>query len=54
MNDLYLTDEDVHALDEPTWEEQEIERLKEENSKLRIKIEELKKELEYMNSGILL
>ena len=38
-NDLYLTDEDIHALDEPTWEEQEIERLKK-------KIEELENKLE--------
>ena len=36
----YLTDEEIHGK-EPTWEEREIERLKEENSKLRIKIEEL-------------
>ena len=38
-NDLYLTDEDIHALEEPTWEEQEIERLKK-------KIEELENKLE--------
>ena len=27
MNELYLTDEDIHALDEPSDEEKEIERL---------------------------
>lgn len=38
MNDLYLTDEEIHGK-EPTWEEQEIERLKK-------KIEELENKLE--------
>lgn len=39
-NDLYLTDEDIHALDEPTWEEQEIERLKKKIEELENKLEE--------------
>ena len=38
MNDLYLTDEEIWGK-EPTWEEQEIERLKK-------KIEELENKLE--------
>lgn len=40
MNDLYLTDEDIHALDEPTREEQEIERLKNKIEELEDKLEE--------------
>lgn len=40
MNDLYLTDKDIHALDEPTWEEREIERLKKKNKELEDKLEE--------------
>lgn len=39
-NDLYLTDEDIHALDEPTWEEQEIERLKKKIEELECKLED--------------
>ena len=38
MNELYLTDEEIHGK-EPTWEEREIERLKEENSNLEEKLE---------------
>jgi predicted RNase H-like nuclease (RuvC/YqgF family) len=52
MNDLYLTDEEIHGK-EPTWEKQEIERLKEENSKLKLKIEELEQDIRMMNGEVL-
>lgn len=52
MNDLYLTDEDIHGK-EPTWEEKEIEKLKEENSKLKLKIEELEQDIRMMNGEVL-
>lgn len=40
--DLYLTDSEIHGLDEPTPEEIEIEKLKEENKKMRYKLEDIK------------
>ncbi len=41
-NDLYLTDEDIHALDEPTWKEREIEKLQKENQQMRWKLDDVK------------
>lgn len=40
--DLYLTDSEIHGLDEPTPEEIEIEKLKEENKKMRYKLEDIR------------
>ena len=42
MNDLYLTDEDIHALDEPTWEEREISNLKKKLSHAEDKLDAIK------------
>ncbi len=39
MNDLYLTDEEIHGK-EPTWEEQKIERLKKKIEELECKLED--------------
>ena len=40
--DLFMTDEDIHCLDEPTPEEIEIEKLKEENNGMRYKLEDIR------------
>lgn len=40
--DLYLTDSEIHGLEEPTPEEIEIEKLKEENKKMRYKLEDIR------------
>ena len=42
MNELYLTDEDVHALDEPTWEERKISNLKKKLSHAEDKLDAIK------------
>ena len=41
MNDLYLTDEEIHGK-EPTWEEKEIEKLRKENQQMRWKLDDVK------------
>ena len=41
MDNLYLTDEEIWGK-EPTWEEQEIERLKKENQALKWTIDDAK------------
>lgn len=40
--DLYLTDSEIHGLDEPTPEEIENQKLKEENKKMRYKLEDIR------------
>ena len=51
MEDLWLTDEEIWGK-EPTWEEQEIERLKKEIDKLEEQLEDVECHITQLNKLI--